>query len=68
MNILCYLPQQADGQEDLLEEVEAAEEDRPWRQAAAEGVVVVEEASRSRSMFWVAWDGVVEVVWRMNKR
>jgi hypothetical protein len=29
MNILCCLPQQADGQEDLLEEVEEAEEDHP---------------------------------------
>lgn len=47
---LCCQPQQADGQEDLLEEVEAAEEDHPWHQAAAEEEEVVEEASRSRSM------------------
>lgn len=50
MNILCCQPQQADGQEDLLEEVEAAEEDHPWHQAAAAEEEVVEEASRSRSM------------------
>jgi len=33
-------------QEDLLEVVEEGEEDHPYHQAAAEGVVEVEEASR----------------------